>query len=631
MDNDEAALAELQRITPEERSAGMQALEQRLTVNLLVARSADPQQQEESLRRAEVRAGNDPDLLRAIANAWLRGGQPALGTAVLQRRLQRAPTAPPAVELDYAQLLNRAGDDAALGERLPALLARPAWSAEERAALVAMQLDHTERLIAQRMQAGDRTGALALARAPLPEPADANSAGAAAWRAQAQARLLLAAGDYRATAALQDRYPVDADLLLGAARQARRTGAYSDALGLFRQARQTELSPAPGQSVDTVALAKVDQDIAAIEARRQSWVEVGQLNLSKNSTEGLSSLRGWERPMVAWLPWGYEGKMFAHVDPVQLDAGSYGGGEPFAQPGAELVTRGVPQRAEGVNLGLGYQGDDIRWDIGAIGVGFAVPNWVGGLRYSGDIGPVGYSVEASRRPLTGTLLSYAGTEDPITHAVWGGVVATGVSGRVSREFGPFSTSASIGVASLTGQNVADNSRIQWRLSADRDVYRGPRQVVNVGLTLSGLQYEKDLSGYTWGHGGYYSPGQNVTLSLPVDWTGREGLFTWRLKASVSMSESSGSATDFYPTSPVFQQQKGNPTYSGGGSSGTGWAASGTAEYQVTPRLAIGAQLEREVADYYAPLNLLVYARFLLDPVREPLVNRPRPVQAYSQF
>jgi hypothetical protein len=97
-----------------------------------------------------------------------------------------------------------------------------------------------------------------------------------------------------------------------------------------------------------------------------------------------------------------------------------------------------------------------------------------------------------------------------------------------------------------------------------------------------------------------------------------------------MSDSTSGASDYYPTNAAFQRNSGQ-VYEAGASSGTGWAASGTVEYQVTRQLAIGAQLEREVADYYTPMNMLFYARFFLDPVREPLVNRPRPVQAYSQF
>ena len=700
LDDDEAALAELQQVTPEERSAGMLALEQRLTVQLALAQATDPAQREANLRRAEDRAGNDAELLRQVANAWFRSGLPAQGTAVLQRRLERAPAAPAAVRLDYLQLLNRAGDDAHLSALLPALLEREGWSADERAALLEVELDHRERQIENALQAGDKATALASASLPLQAPAD----GAPSWRQQA--RLRQAAGDHSAAATLLEqaliqspddvdlhlamgnaryqqgqmeearneahwlqtridladlerslallrllqrsgdtaganaqaqsllqRYPDDVDVLLHSARLERSSGRYSDALVLFQRAAEQIALPA-----DAPTLEKIEGEIQAIEARRQAWVEVGQLSLEKNSTDGLSSLRGWERPLVAWLPWGYAGKMFAHVDPVQLDAGSYAGSDPFAQPGAEAITRGVPQRADGVNIGVGYQSDDLRWDIGAIGLGFAVHNWVGGFRYSGNSGDgaaISYSLEASRRPLTGTLLSYAGTEDPISHAVWGGVVATGIGARLARDFGPInspiSASISASYALLTGQNVADNSRLKWRMAAKHDIYQSQAQLVNVGLSLSGLQHEKNLSGLTWGQGGYYSPQNNITLSVPVEWSGRVGRFTWELRGSVSVSDSSSSTSDFYPTNPAYQQQTGNPSYSGGSSSGSGWSYSGTAEYQLTPQLALGAQLAREVSDYYAPLNLLLYARFLLEPVRETLAPRPRPVQAYSQF
>lgn len=368
----------------------------------------------------------------------------------------------------------------------------------------------------------------------------------------------------------------------------------------------------------------------ALEARRQSWIEVGQQTLQKNSTEGLSSLRGWERPVVAWMPWNDgAARVFAHVDTVQLDAGSYAGGDFFGQPGSETITSGIPQQAQGANVGVGYQGDAVRWDIGETGVGFAVTNWVGGLRYAGEIGSTDYSVELSRRPLTGTLLSYAGTRDPLTGAVWGGVVATGVSGRVARDFGPYSTSLSLGAATLTGQNVADNTRLRWRAAVDRDVYRSDTQTVNLGLAVSGLQHDKDLSGFTWGQGGYYSPNHNLTVSLPVEWSGREGRFTWSLRGSVSMSNSSSNASDYYPTNAAMQQY--SRTYAAGSSSGTGWSVNGAAEYQVTPQLAIGGRLEREVSDYYTPLNLLFYLRYDFTPSRAPLALRPRPVQAYSQF
>jgi thioredoxin-like negative regulator of GroEL len=552
LDEDAAALAELQAITPAERSPGMLALAQRLGIQLQLsqAAAAPPARAAQLLQTALLQAPDNADLHLALGNAQQAQGDMAGAQT----------------QADWLQTHLEPGD---LYRRLALL-----------------------RLL-------QRLG-------------------------QTQAAHSLA------TTLLQ-AYPKDVDVLLHAARLERSEGHYSQALDLFQQAGQRERSAQPpGAAPDAQTLDKIALDIASIEARRQAWVEVGQQTLEKNSTEGLSSLRGWERPVVAWLPWGYEGRLFAHADPVRLDAGSYAGGEPYGQPGSQNIPRGLPQNADGLNVGLGYQGDDWRWDLGETGIGFAVRNWVGGLRYGSQYQNLDYSLELARRPLTGTLLSYAGASDPLTGAVWGGVVSTGVGARLARDIGPYSASLSASYASLTGQNVVDNTRLSWRLAADRDIYSDKTQVLNLGLALSGLEHYKDLSGFTWGHGGYYSPTHNVSLSLPVQWSGRRNAFTWLLKASVSASSSASKASDYYPGNASMQQQSGQ-IYSGSSSSGSGWAASGAAEYQVSQNLALGAVFAREVSDYYTPLNLMVYARYLFEPVHQALAMRPRPVQPYSQF
>ena len=396
-------------------------------------------------------------------------------------------------------------------------------------------------------------------------------------------------------------------------------------------------------NVPITALDKIDLDINSIEARRQAWVELGHEKLEKNSTEGVSTLRGWERPVVAFLPWRYDGRMFLHVDQVQLDAGVPTAnaaevqdfGQVAAWPASAYQPAVYPQTINGFNLGVGYEGDKLSWDIGTVGVGFPVSNVVGGLSTSGELGRYGYNVAFSRRPVTGSLLSYVGMRDPVTGDVRGGVVATGVGGRLSTEVGPFNLSTSASYAVLTGQNVMDNTRLQWRSAVDRDVYTSATQVLNLGLALSIGQYEHDLSGFTWGHGGYYSPQSNVSLALPVQWSGREGLFSWLLRGSVSATQSSSDAANYFPTQAPLQAQalaqQGNPIFAGSSGPGSGKSFSGVAEYQATPQLAIGARLERDLSDYYTPLNLLFYARYLFDPVLTPLAKRPRPVQAYSKF
>jgi hypothetical protein len=80
-----------------------------------------------------------------------------------------------------------------------------------------------------------------------------------------------------------------------------------------------------------------------------------------------------------------------------------------------------------------------------------------------------------------------------------------------------------------------------------------------------------------------------------------------------------------------QAQAGNPVYRGSSSTGFGFSLRGALEHQMTRNLALGAWLELDRSEDYSPTNLLLYARYFFDPVRVPLENRPRPVQAYSSF
>ncbi|MES2609672.1 MAG: cellulose synthase subunit BcsC-related outer membrane protein [Pseudomonadota bacterium] len=745
VDNDQGALSDLAQIPAAEQTDSMRALVQRSTVKSLVAQggaSRSPAEAQALLDKAEQAAGNDAELLYAVANTWFRRAQPARGVAVFDRLAARSAALPMDVQLDHAQLLNRAQDDVGLAARLPALLQSPGWSEEQEARLVTLYTSHRERLIEQQRQAGNLGEALRLARQPLQLPDTPNTA---QQRTQTQARLLMAAGEYadaaqllaplaraqadsveirmnladalsrlgdargateqaqwlqdhlprtdagqqlallriwqragrmdeaRALSArlLQD-FPQDSDVLLHAARLERANRNYAQALVFFRSALTLETrgaaapaaETAPGEPteaeaplklqqsyalslpVDAAVVAKIQGEIDSIEARRQVWIEAAHTGLRKNSTDGISSLRGWERPVVAWMPRGYDGHYFLHVDRVKLDAGELpADGSDFTDfgqiaalpPNSPLTYR--RQRGTGTNLGFGFVGDDVQWDLGATGVGFPVTNLVGGIARTGDLGRYGYKLEGFRRPITGSLLSYAGARDPITGQVWGGVVATGASGRLSTDFGPYSSSVSLSLAALTGKNVESNTRAQLRVAVDRDVWKSNTSVVNMGVTFSAWHYGKDLSEYSFGHGGYYSPRSYASVALPIEWSGRKGALTWLARGAVSVSRSSSGDTDYFPQNALLQSlararlaESGSvPVYTGSSGSGFGRSFRGALEYQVTRNFSLGAQLELDRSAYYAPTNLMVYGRYRFDPVLAPLENRPRPVQPYSSF
>lgn len=390
-------------------------------------------------------------------------------------------------------------------------------------------------------------------------------------------------------------------------------------------------------------------EIRDIEARRQTRVELGYDQYRKHSSPGTSTFKGEEIPLVGWLALDYDGHLFVQTDRVEVDAealpAAYDEAALFGQIQAHghRPGRPLPQQASGQHLAVGYQSDTLKLDLGMTGQNFPVRNVVGGISYRWELGDrfnSSATLEFSRRPVTSSLTSYAGSRDPVTGEIWGGVVATGIGGRIAADFGPYYGFASLSLAKLTGKNVLDNRRLILRTGIDRDVLRTPDMRVNLGLVLSWWKYAENQAHYTFGHGGYYSPQNYVALSVPVDWAGRHGRLSWQLRASISLSSSQEKDVDFYPTRPDLQALAQTaplpagyaaPRHEGGNGGGFGHSLLAAAEYRLTPHLAMGGRFSVDRSDYYNPNSLLVYLRYFLEPRTEPVRFPPTPVKPYSQF
>ncbi|MBS1186601.1 MAG: nrfG [Burkholderiaceae bacterium] len=496
-------------------------------------------------------------------------------------------------------------------------------------------------------------------------------------------------------AELKQRFPNDPDILIQAGRIERSAAQYPAALNYFRQAQALEQRSAPaaqvpvleanGKSVLPAGLVlkpalnippadatgatptpasapfkaalreptTAEREIASIERRRDPRIETGFDYLSKSATDGMSSYRGHEIPVVAFWPIGYSGHAFVQTDRVSIDAKNLSPDKDtsylFGQLAARQyrLTAPLSQTANGQSVAVGYQGDDLRWDIGLIGLGFPVQNVVGGVRKSWEVNKVDYAVELARRPVTSSLLAYAGTRDPATGKTWGGVTNTNISARAGTDFGPFYGYASAEFGLLRGENVLNNQRLMLRTGISRDFIRRPDMRLNLGLALSHWRYKENEDFFTYGHGGYYSPQQYTALALPFDWYGRRDKLTYLVRGSVSYSKSRHKQMPFYPTDASLQAMAaGNfavgpqnypagyptpfyPADNNGG--GFGRALRLAAEYQLTPHLAIGGVIDIERSSYYAPNSFMLYLRYQFEPVYRPTHLRPVPVVPYSRF
>ena len=342
--------------------------------------------------------------------------------------------------------------------------------------------------------------------------------------------------------------------------------------------------------------------------------------------------------------------MFVHVDPVHGSAGTlpavydqaalFGKVQAFGPGALAQFPNGASQTQNGADIGVGYENDNWRFDLGTTPLGFLVQDVVGGVKYDGKLGDVGFKVDVSRRPVTSSLLSYAGARDPVTGEVWGGVRSNGIDLGLSRYEQDWDAAVTVGFHRLTGRKVPGNNEFSARLSTDHELIHRDDVEVSLGATLTQWNYVRELSHYTFGQGGYYSPQSYTSLGLPLEWTGRIGRWSYRLKGSVSYAWSRSNDSPFYPGDQALQAMAtgsplpsgySRPVYGGGSSSGIGYAAQGALEYQINRDYFIGGAFDLDRSAYYSPNFFTLYLRRNLFPWTQPVPYPPRSPKPYSQY
>jgi len=388
--------------------------------------------------------------------------------------------------------------------------------------------------------------------------------------------------------------------------------------------------------------------LAAMLDERAAWLSTAIDSRDRKGTAGTSQFNATEIPIEWRRPRGNNETLTFRADVVEVGAGKLDpadasslrsfGSLALCQPASNCP--GVAeQTAKGASLNAGYRRGDLSLDIGTTPLGFPVANLIGGIATRGDLGPFGFSVSASRRPLASSLLSYAGTRDPLSGRVWGGVVATGVRLGLSRDDGgALGFWSTLGAHKLTGENVMANNRLQlmaggyWRIVNQND------RLLSVGLTGMDWHFSDNVGEYSFGHGGYYSPKSYTSLSTPVTYAQRFARFSYSVRAAVSASRSTTDPAVFYPTDGAMQAAavaKGiDASYAGsdGTSKGRGRSFHLGWEYQIDSRLFVGGRVEIERSENYTPNRTMFYLRYNLDRVAaQPVALQPDPVIPTSQY
>ncbi|WP_336778585.1 cellulose synthase subunit BcsC-related outer membrane protein [Pantoea sp. USHLN256] len=614
-------------------------------------------------RQAMQATPDDIWLAYRLAGALRNGGDEAQGAQVMEAMVQQQPQQPAALYAAALWLASGDRDDAALAmlRRLPA----GQWDSNMHDLADRLQqkkvlargeeaLGRIEAMIALKQTTAAHRALQTLPASVAQQSVYSGRRVALAWQNS---------GDTQRAQQLFDELKIRAAKLAPSQEKAL---AYRDAARLERQQQQPQraqkdyqlamaasgISPdVPQDNEGYTALTRnqpqdewlkrsIRSDAADLYRQQDTTFMLEQDYSRNKGNGGTSDFTAHTTMLQAETPLA-DGRSFVRVDHVLVSAGTFssangGHSEPFGScndANAGGCSRDFTQRDEGTALGVGWHNQRWSADLGTTPLGFATSNWVGGVSWKTDVDDIGLTFSASRRPISSSLLAYAGARDPATHGgkTWGGVVATGGSLGLSYDTGDaHGVWADLSAHQLTGENVADNSRERLMAGYYYKLVNEDNRRATIGLNSMLWHYQKDLSDYTFGQGGYYSPQQYFSLSVPVTYRQRTENWSFDLGGSVSWSQSHTDGQPRYPLNPGFALAS-NPTSDSSSGTGFGYTLQALVERRITPHWSVGLAMDIQQAKDYTPSHGLIFMRYSMSGWNGDMDMPPQPLTPYADF
>ncbi|WP_322041512.1 cellulose synthase subunit BcsC-related outer membrane protein [Burkholderia diffusa] len=400
----------------------------------------------------------------------------------------------------------------------------------------------------------------------------------------------------------------------------------SDTAARSPQPRADADADANGQMLD------VASELAQMNREQASTAAGGLVFRNRTGEAGLSGLTDIEAPLEGRIKAG-NGHIIVTATPVMLDGANASTDVPtLARFGAGLATvadGGSPgsQTASGVGLSLGYEGKQLKADIGATPVGFPYQDMVGGVRYNGAITDrAAYSLAVTRRAVTDSLLSFAGARDASAGLKWGGVTRSGARGALSWDDGTSGAYVAGGFDYYDGHHVERNVAGKGSGGAYTRLLRDADRTLTVGVNATWMRFSKNQSYFTYGQGGYFSPQQYVILNIPVEYAGRTGALSYDLNGSFGVQHYRQNAVLYFPLDPGIQAQAAanaaasqavgldpGAVYPARSKTGVAYSLAARGEYQVAPQLVVGGAASFGNAYQYREWTAAVYLRYSFTP------------------
>jgi tetratricopeptide (TPR) repeat protein len=248
--------------------------------------------------------------------------------------------------------------------------------------------------------------------------------------------------------------------------------------------------------------------------------------------------------------------------------------------------------------------------------GFLVENVTGRLLIQPDAGPVTFTFD--RQPIEDSQLSYAGLRDPGSVSssypgnVWGGVISNAAALQVNRGDAASGWYISGGGQYITGQHIRSNYRIDGDAGAYWAAWQRPQYgKLTVGMNLFGMHFANNQRLFTYGNGGYFSPGAYLLSNIPLTFEGHQGArFHYRAAGSIGLQAFQEGSSPFYPLDSALQNANNNPYSTERTSVGANYNIEGEGSYLMTDHWHIGGFFTVDNSHDYNNSRVGFYLRYL---------------------
>jgi hypothetical protein len=374
----------------------------------------------------------------------------------------------------------------------------------------------------------------------------------------------------------------------------------------------------------------IDRQIAELTAKTAAEVTGAAAVRTRSGEAGLSKLD--ELSAKASIAGSLGGaRLTASVSPVSIDAGTPGG-DALQRFGANQIINAraivgafapvypAPgnQSAAGAAVNLAVQVGSVTADVGTTPIGFDGIEAVGGLTWAPRLGRSGQGKAwIERRPVTDSVIAYAGTRDPLTNQRYGRVMRTGGGVSLSYDDGDSGLYGDGSYNRYEGQHVADNSSYQVNLGGYIRPYRHGDVVVQVGFNLNQQGYDNNQNVFSLGNGGYFSPKSFTSLTAPIGLSGKWG--AWRFKGDFAPGYQtySQAGAAYFPLDTALQTELNTlatqdtdvfARYLPQSASGFGVAGGVSADYQFRPGTLMGGVVRFNTFGDYNETSISVSVR-----------------------